>query len=145
VFANGQRADIVPAGTSICPKVIGQNPIKPQTLDGLTFCNARQRVFTSDPDLTSENGVLVLANVPRFGNSPRNFLRGKGQSYVNASLFKSLVITERLKVELRAQFYNLFNHLNGFHPDNNLTDGTFGQDTSEQRRRQLEFGMRILF
>src|SRR5262249_48487844 len=142
VFYNGMRADIVPSGT-ICPKVVGQSQQAAMTLDGLTFCNPRNRVFASDPDTTTENinGVVttVLTNVPRFGNSARNIFRGHRQTIVNASLFKNLHATESFTVQLRAQAYNLFNHVNGFRPDNNIANSTFGIDSAEQRRRQLEF------
>jgi hypothetical protein len=145
VFANGQRADIVSNGTTSCPKIVGQNPFTPKTLDGLTFCNARSRVFSSDPDTTTENGQTVLTNVPRFGNSGRNILRGARQTYVNASLFKNFHFAENFNVQLRAQAYNLFNHVNGFRPNNDLGSSDFGKDTAEQRRRQLEFGVRFIF
>jgi hypothetical protein len=48
-------------------------------------------------------------------------------------------------VQLRAQAYNLFNHVNGFRPNTDLNSGNFGIDTAEQRRRQLEFGLRLVF
>jgi hypothetical protein len=82
---------------------------------------------------------------PKFGNSPRNGFRGQRQEYIDASLFKNLHFAENLNVQLRLQAFNVFNHLNGYRPVNVLTDSNFGRDTSEQRRRQLEFGIRILF
>jgi outer membrane receptor protein involved in Fe transport len=149
VFANGIRADIVPNGTTACPKIVGQAAIAPRTFNGLTFCNARERVFTSDPDTTTETiGMVtntVLTNVPRFGNSGRNVFRGETQEYFDASLFKNLHVAERLNLQFRIQAYNVFNHLNGYRPVNNITDGNFGRDISEQRRRQLEFGLRVIF
>ncbi len=67
------------------------------------------------------------------------------QEYVNASLFKNLHITETVTAQLRIQAYNLFNHVNGFRPVNDLDSSSFGIDTAEQRRRQLEFGFRLIF
>src|SRR5207244_12418965 len=135
-------------GTTSCPRIFNQNPIVPRTFDGLTFCNPRERVFASDPDTTTQtiNVVVttVLTDVPRFGNSPRNGFRGARQEYFDASLFKSLHVAERLNLQFRIQAYNVFNHLNGYRPVNNLSDSNFGRDTSEQRRRQLEFGLRII-
>jgi hypothetical protein len=64
---------------------------------------------------------------------------------VNASLFKNLHFFENFNVQLRAQAYNLFNHVNGFRPNNDLGSSDFGIDKAEQRRRQLEFGVRFLF
>jgi hypothetical protein len=125
VLADGRRVDIV-SGASACPTTS-------KTLDGLVLCAARTPVFASDP------------GGPKFGNSGRNIFRGETQEFVNASLFKNLHITETVTAQLRVQAYNLFNHVNGFRPNNDLNSSNFGIDTSEQRRRQLEFGFRLIF
>ena len=91
------------------------------------------------PQLASDPGG------PKFGSSGRNIFRGARQTFVNASLFKNIHATEGVTLQLRAQYYNLFNHVNGFRPTNDLNSSNFGIDTSEQRRRQLEFGMRLIF
>ena len=139
VFANGVRADLV-SGAGPCPA--GGTA---RQLDGRFFCPARTRVFASDPDLNSDGS---LANVPRFGTLGRNVLRGDRQEYWDASLFKNIrvpAISEVFNVQLRVQAYNVLNHVNGFRPRNDLGDSLFGIDTNEQRRRQLEFGLRIEF
>ena len=82
---------------------------------------------------------------PKFGNSGRNIFYGNRETFVNASLFKNLHVSERFTVQFRAQAYNLFNHVNGFRPVNDLGSSDFGKDIAEQRRRQLEFGMRLIF
>ena len=121
IFANGARVDVGGTGGAC------------RTFQGQTLCPAVTPVFANDPA------------GPKFGNSPRNGFRGARQEYVDASLFKNLRFTEDLNVQLRIQAYNLFNHLNGYRPRNDLGDALFGQDTSEQRRRQLEFGVRVIF
>ena len=87
----------------------------------------------------------LFPNGPTFGNSGRNIFNGQHQTYVNASLFKNFHFAENFNVQLRAQAYNLFNHVNGFRPNNDLGSSDFGKDTAEQRRRQLEFGVRFIF
>lgn len=121
IFNNGTRVDIGGSGAGC------------KTFEGQTLCPAVTPVFASDP------------GGPKFGNSPRNGFRGARQEYIDASIFKNLHFTEDLNVQLRIQAYNVFNHLNGYRPVNNLTDANFGRDTSEQRRRQLEFGVRVIF
>jgi hypothetical protein len=141
ILNNGQRVDLVANGTTVC-RIAGVANGAPKTFNGQTFCPAATRVFASDPDLNPDG---TIASVPRFGTLGRNALRGAREEFVNASLFKNLHITEGFTIQLRAQAYNLFNHVNGFRPDNNFTSNTFGIDTSEQRRRQLEFGLRMIF
>ena len=127
IVANGVRADVASTLGPGCKSFQGQ-----------IFCPAKSEVFPGDP----RNSTL---GDPLFGNSGRNIFRGARQTFVNASLFKNLHVTEGFNIQLRAQYYNLFNHVNGFHPNGDLNSGNFGIDTSEQRRRQLEFGMRIIF
>jgi len=122
IMSNGTRADISTTMGAGCKQ-----------FEGLIFCPASTPVFASDP------------NGPKFGTSGRNIFSGQHQSYVNASLFKNLHATETFTVQFRAQAYNLFNHVNGFRPINDLGSSQFGIDTAEQRRRQLEFGLRLLF
>lgn len=126
VLANGQRVDVIGSAAACTTGTA-------KTFQGLVLCPARTPVFASDP------------GGPKFGNLGRNVFRGARQEYVNASLFKNFHITESVNAQLRMQAYNLFNHLNGFRPNNDLNSSSFGVDTAEQRRRQLEFGFRLIF
>jgi len=130
VFANGQRVDVSGTLGSGC-----------KTFQGQILCPPATSVFPGDP----RNGPPLNFGDPKFGNTGRNIFRGAREEFVNASLFKNLHVTETFNVQLRAQFYNLFNHVNGFRPVNDLNSAQFGIDTAEQRRRQLEFGMRLTF
>jgi hypothetical protein len=131
---NGQRVDVAASSTGLCPLVPGEtSQVAPRTFQGQAFCPAITPVFATDP------------TGPKFGNLGRNVFRGARQEFVNASLFKNLHITETVNVQLRAQAYNLFNHVNGFRPTTDFNSSNFGIDTAEQRRRQLEFGLRLIF
>ena len=61
-----------------------------------------------------------------FGNEGRNSLLGPPFRQLDFSLFKNTPITERLKLELRFEVYNLFNHPNFANPlwPNFLSDPT---------------------
>jgi hypothetical protein len=128
VFANGVRADIIGD-----PTPTAEQRARGLELNPAAFRAAVTPVFSTDP------------GGPRFGNLGRNVFRGQRQEFVNASLFKNFRFSENFNVQLRAQAYNLFNHVNRFRPETNLTSGNFGLDTAEQRRRQLEFGLRLEF
>jgi len=45
-----------------------------------------------------------------FGNAPRNVLHGPGINNWDFQLFKDTNFTESTKLELRIEFYNIFNH-----------------------------------
>ncbi|GAA3765365.1 TonB-dependent receptor [Terriglobus aquaticus] len=55
-----------------------------------------------------------------FGNLHRNDLKGPGFRNVNFSLFKDFQIYERLKIQLRAETFNLFNSSNPGNPNATL-------------------------
>jgi outer membrane receptor protein involved in Fe transport len=52
-----------------------------------------------------------------FGTLGRNSLRGPSFKEWNFSIFKNTAITERLNMQLRAEFFNLFNHPNFANPE----------------------------
>jgi hypothetical protein len=126
VLANGERVDIIGSAAACTTGTA-------KTFQGLILCPASTPVFATDP------------GGPKFGNLGRNVFRGARQEFVDASLFKNVHVTEGISAQLRVQAYNLFNHVNGFRPVNDLNSGSFGIDTAEQRRRQLEFGFRLIF
>ncbi|HEY0080262.1 MAG TPA: carboxypeptidase-like regulatory domain-containing protein [Pyrinomonadaceae bacterium] len=93
-------------------------------------------IFASDP------------GGPKFGSLGRNVFRGERQEYFDASLFKNfrlLSVSETLNFQFRLQVFNVFNHVNRGTPVRDLNDSNFGIDTSEQRRRTLEYGLKIIF
>jgi hypothetical protein len=66
-----------------------------------------------------------------FGSEGRNSLVGPPFRQLDFSIFKDTNITERLKLELRFEFYNLFNHPNFANPlwPNFLSDPTISSIT----------------
>jgi len=142
ILADGRRVDLVSSGTTVC-RIAGVANGNAKVFNGQTFCPAATKVFASDADL-NPNGT-INRSIPRFGTTGRNVFRGARQEFVDASLFKNFHLAETVTAQLRLQAYNLFNHVNGFRPVNDFNSGDFGRDTSEQRRRQLEFGFRLVF
>jgi hypothetical protein len=65
---------------------------------------------------------------------------------------KNTKLSERFLLELRSEYYNMFNHPNLQPPDNLISDASFEQSTAEVGRndgttgaRQLQFGMKLHF
>ncbi len=80
-----------------------------------------------------------------FGSAGRNIVEGPGYKNMNASLVKNAALTERLRLQLRAEVFNLFNHPNFNLPDNFLGSPTFGRITSARDPRHIQFGAKLLF
>ncbi|HQR36296.1 MAG TPA: TonB-dependent receptor, partial [Blastocatellia bacterium] len=86
--------------------------------------------------------------VPRFGsfgNAGRNILDGDGYQNVNFSLLKNTAIKEKVTVQFRAEFFNLFNHPNFGLPDNFVGSSSFGRVLSAESPRRIQFGVKLLY
>ncbi len=71
--------------------------------------------------------VLGCPAATAFGNLPTNtWLRNPGQKTVDFSLTKTTKVRDNYNVEVRADFFNLFNWVNFGAPDSGITDTTFG-------------------
>lgn len=80
------------------------------------------------------------------GPSHHNNLRAPGLYSTDFSLFKQFDAVERLKVQFRAEAFNIFNHPEFSSPDTGVTDTTFGQITSQANSpRQLQLALKLLF
>jgi len=72
--------------------------------------------------IPSSNGTATAgATGTDFGNVGRNVLRGPGQTNVDFSVIKRFAIGESKNLELRAEFFNLFNQVNFANPISNLS------------------------
>jgi hypothetical protein len=83
-----------------------------------------------------------------FGRYPVNSL--KGPSFINqdVALAKSFNVTERLRLTLRGEAYNVFNHTNLGMPERNVTSGNAGQINAiafGSQMRRLQYAFRLDF
>lgn len=129
VFANGARVDQIGDPFSGIPPG--------RELNRAAFRAAVTPIFANDP------------GGPKFGSLGRNVFRGQGQEFWDLSLFKNIparFISEDFRVQLRFQFYNVLNHINGLRPNRNLNDTTnFGRDLNTSNARQFEGSIRLVF
>jgi hypothetical protein len=82
-----------------------------------------------------------------FGNAGRNIIQSAGIASVDLSLFKNFPITERLKLQLRGEAFNIPNHPN-FRSntlDQTWGDSTFGQYSAANPSRQLQVALKLIF
>jgi hypothetical protein len=60
-----------------------------------------------------QNGTTLYPQaVGTFGNMGRNIMRGPGFTNLDASVSKIWNLNEKLKLQFRAEFFNLLNHPN---------------------------------
>lgn len=63
----------------------------------------------------------------------------------DASLLKETSITERVRLQLRFEFFNVFNRANLSNVDSDLSSGTFGKATGQYNPRWIQLGANLLF
>jgi len=81
----------------------------------------------------------------QFGNEGRNVVRGPGIEDVDFSLFKNFTVTERARLQFRAEFFNLLNHANLGLPENDLESPAFGQILQAGSPRLLQLAIKLIF
>jgi hypothetical protein len=65
----------------------------------------------------------------QFGDAPRNFVRGFGASQMDLAVRREFSIHERLRLQFRAEAFNVFNHPNFGTINPYLGQNLFGQAT----------------
>ncbi len=83
-----------------------------------------------------------------FGNEGRNNLTGPSFKNLDFSTYKNFMFTERLGLQFRAEFFNIFNHPSFGLPDNTVTDSGFGRITSTANpnaNREIQFALKLMF
>jgi Carboxypeptidase regulatory-like domain len=90
-----------------------------------------------------------------FGNSAKGIMLGPGYFDTDFGLLKNIPVTERMKLQFRAEFFNLFNNVNFAPPDTSVADGpVFGTITSTAPEpagggggspRIIQFALKLLF
>jgi outer membrane receptor protein involved in Fe transport len=91
------------------------------------------------------SGLPLASSSTRFGNLGRNTFRGPGLDSQNLTLLKRIPLRERVALQFRAEFFDLFNHRNFLNPVSNMSSPSFGQNTSDPGGRQILLSGRIQF
>jgi hypothetical protein len=83
----------------------------------------------------------------QFGNTGRNFFEEPHYFAVDASLLKRVPVTERMKIEIRADATNLTNSPSFAAPTTDITSSLFGRIRASLRSgsRKIQLGAKIYF
>jgi hypothetical protein len=80
-----------------------------------------------------------------FGNVGRNTLVGPGTWNVDFSAHKVFPISERVKLQYRAEFFNFFNTPQFNNPNTTVTSTNFARITSARSPRVIQMALKIVF
>ncbi|MCU1285963.1 MAG: TonB-dependent receptor [Acidobacteriales bacterium] len=103
-------------------------------------------------DATYPSSAAVRANLAlaTYGTLPRNFFRGPSRVNTDLAIAKNTQIFERLNMEFRSEFFNIFNHAEFDNPNTNILSSQFGLVTNtgnpgDPKARVIQFAVRFTF
>ncbi len=115
------------------PNVIGNPNDGPRTPQEWFNVSAFQRL-----DPTTQAG--------QFGNEGRNIVEGPGLQDWDFSAFKNIPIHESKSLQFRAEFFNVFNHVNFRLPNSDISQpSTFGEITEALPGRVVQLALKLFF
>ena len=92
----------------------------------------------------------VFTAVPRFGSLGRNVVIGPGFNNVDFSVIKNTTLGENVRMQFRAEVFDLFNHANFGPPGTVVGTPAFGQIISTRfptgesgSSRQIQFAVKV--
>ena len=97
------------------PDVVGDPYAGTSAPDRFINLSAFKVPCTLDP-AGDGSAASCIPGTWHFGSLGRNALRGPGYRNVDFSIFKDTDITEKLRIQLRAEVFNIFNHPNFSNP-----------------------------
>jgi Carboxypeptidase regulatory-like domain len=108
-------------------------------------------VITSNPNQWINPAAFILPTAGTWGSVGRGVYSGPGLAEVDMSLFKNISLVERLRLQFRAEFFNIQNRANFGTPNasifaNGVASPTAGLITSTvTTSRQIQFGLKLIF
>ena len=90
--------------------------------------------------------AFALPTPYTYGNAGRDSLRGPGYWNMDFSVFRSFNPIERLRLQFRGEFFNVFNNVDFSNPSATLGNPNFGVVTSTANSpRTIQFGVKLNF
>jgi len=114
------------------PDVVGDPNSGPHTVDEWMSRSAFQR-------------LSIQTQAGQFGNAGRNIVRGPGYGNLDVSLVRDVALPQGTRLQLRAEVFNLTNHVNLGLPVADLNSPNFGRIFSAGPARLMQFGVKLMF
>ena len=110
------------------------------------------KAYTSGPCANQAPCVTYLATssfaapaLGTYGNLAKGALRGPGSFNTDLGAFKKFSIQERLTIQFRAEFFNVFNRVNFNNPGTTVSAGSFGNLLSARDPRIGQLALKVVF
>ena len=118
------------------------NTLRPDVVGPVNIVGSVERWFDT----------TAFTPVARFGNLGRNVIIGPGFNNLDFSVLKNIKLDEKMRLQFRAEVFDLLNHANFGQPGRVVGSATFGQIINTRfptgdsgSSRQLQFALKFLF
>lgn len=119
------------------------NPLTGSTIAGNYWLDPEN--FNVDGLSSSSLAAVADPSVRTYGTLGRNAIRGPGRTNLDLAIAKNTPLGEKLNMEFRVEFFNIFNHAEFMNPSTSLSSSLFGQITSTYDPRIMQLGLRFTF
>jgi hypothetical protein len=121
-----------------------------QLVDGATYSSVSiarpdRNAFVHQFFNTAAFVPLSQMKLGSYGNAGRNFMNGPALFNSDITLMREFPIRERIRTQLRGEFFNAFNQVHFNNPNTTVGSGTFGQITSAGPGRVIQVAMKLLW
>lgn len=97
------------------------------------------------PDRWFDVSAFRTPAVGTQGNAGRNILDGPGTKSLDFSLIKNTRLTEEVRLQFRAEFFNFPNHPNFGLPNSNIDSNAAATISSADSGRSIQFGLKLIW
>jgi hypothetical protein len=118
------------------------NTVRPDVVGSITNVGLVERWFDTS----------AFVALPRFGNLGRNVVIGPGFNNIDISLLKNTKVNERLRVQFRAECFDVLNKASFVQPGRVVGSANFGQIINTRfptgdsgSSRQMQFVLKLMF
>ncbi|MGA2629582.1 MAG: carboxypeptidase-like regulatory domain-containing protein [Terriglobia bacterium] len=130
-------------GCSDRPNVVG--PVKISDPRNTNLVNATHGGTTTRGNYYFDPNSFAPEAPGVIGDAGSNFFHGPGINNWTFGLYKDTKITESTKIELRFEFFNLFNHTQFTSVGTNINSSTFGRATAALDPRLIQLAAKFYF
>jgi hypothetical protein len=101
------------------------------------FTQSRVEWFNTAAFIQPRQGTL--------GDSGQHILSGPGAANTDLTVFRTIRLGERVDLQIRAEFFNLFNRVNFGNPGATVATASYGIITSAAAARVVQFALKLQF
>ncbi|MBL8227991.1 MAG: TonB-dependent receptor [Bryobacterales bacterium] len=115
---------------------------------GDVIANTFSREHSSRTDMINRffnTAAFQLPAIGRYGTGARGMLSGPANVSTDFAVLKDIPVYEEMRIQFRAEMFNLFNQVNFANPIAQLANPRFGQITGAGAGRSMQMGFKFLW